>query len=307
MPPSLTTNAPAEPQPGTVVQWGHERLSTLLTPGGTGHLLVGHEAVTRWRRDPTADQDGLFLYLRDLRSGDAWSASWQPIPPVDETSTYEVGLDAEAVEFERFQYGIRSRWSVRVAADVPVEFRTLWLANESSAERVIEVTTFAELVLQAATAFESHPVFSKLFLETEWDSDYSLLVAPTTITGARRTNIESSSLDRESTWRNDLPPRVGKRPLPVRRACTIAGATPRLDLVTAFIGDDRRSSRPHLVIANHRCVTTARLRSDRVCRGGNSQRRRITRVGRFRALSGTRSAVGHPRVHCRKPAGAFAE
>ena len=35
-------------------------------------------AVTRWRRDATRDADGQFIYLRDVRSGAVWSATYQP-------------------------------------------------------------------------------------------------------------------------------------------------------------------------------------------------------------------------------------
>jgi cyclic beta-1,2-glucan synthetase len=34
--------------------------------------------VTRWRRDATRDADGQFIYLRDVRSGAVWSATYQP-------------------------------------------------------------------------------------------------------------------------------------------------------------------------------------------------------------------------------------
>ena len=34
--------------------------------------------MTRWRRDATRDRDGQFIYLRDVRSGAVWSATYQP-------------------------------------------------------------------------------------------------------------------------------------------------------------------------------------------------------------------------------------
>ena len=165
-----------------------------MTPAGTGQLIVGQEAVTRWRRDPTADGDGLFLYLRDLATSEVWSAGWQPIPLADAAATYDVFLDSDVVQFQRNQHGIRCRLSVQVATHDPVEFRTLWLANESAETRHIEITSYAELVLQAASSFESHPVFSKLFLETEWDANRVMVFA------RRRTRLPGERTLKAAHW-----------------------------------------------------------------------------------------------------------
>ena len=34
--------------------------------------------ITRWREDPTRDDHGSYIYLRDVRSGAIWSAGYQP-------------------------------------------------------------------------------------------------------------------------------------------------------------------------------------------------------------------------------------
>ena len=48
-------------------------------PGGGGSSLAGPGRDTL-REDATRDQGGLFIYLRDVRSGAVWSATYQPDP-----------------------------------------------------------------------------------------------------------------------------------------------------------------------------------------------------------------------------------
>ena len=47
---------------------------TSVTNAGGGASVWRGRAVTRWRRDATRDADGQFIYLRDVRSGEVWSA-----------------------------------------------------------------------------------------------------------------------------------------------------------------------------------------------------------------------------------------
>ena len=57
------------------------------------------------------------------------------------------------------------------------EIRKVTLANGSGAPVRLDLTTFAEVVLNRKEAHQAHPVFSKLFLQTEFDeSRHGLLV-----------------------------------------------------------------------------------------------------------------------------------
>ncbi len=51
---------------------------TSVTNAGGGASVWRGLPVTRWRRDATRDADGQFIYLRDVRSGAVWSATYQP-------------------------------------------------------------------------------------------------------------------------------------------------------------------------------------------------------------------------------------
>ena len=50
-----------------------------VTNAGGGSSVCRGRAVTRWREDRTRDPGSQFLYLRDVHSGEVWSAAYQPI------------------------------------------------------------------------------------------------------------------------------------------------------------------------------------------------------------------------------------
>ena len=54
------------------------RYAVMLTGAGSGYSRWGDLAVTRWREDATRDDWGSYVFLRDVQSGDVWSAGYQP-------------------------------------------------------------------------------------------------------------------------------------------------------------------------------------------------------------------------------------
>ena len=54
------------------------RYSVMVTAAGSGYSRWHDIAITRWREDVTCDGWGAYIFLRDVRSGEAWSAGYQP-------------------------------------------------------------------------------------------------------------------------------------------------------------------------------------------------------------------------------------
>ena len=50
------------------------RYAVMLTTAGSGYSRWRDLAVTRWREDVTRDAWGTYVFLRDVESGDTWSA-----------------------------------------------------------------------------------------------------------------------------------------------------------------------------------------------------------------------------------------
>lgn len=148
--------------------------TVMVTNAGAGFSTCRGLAVTRWRSDPTCDSYGSFLYVRDMATGKAWSAGHQPL--CVKADNYEVTYSADKAEFRRRDGMIETLLEITVAPDRDVEVRRLTLVNHDSFSRTLEVTSYAEVVLNDPRADLAHPAFGKLFLETEWLPQWDALL-----------------------------------------------------------------------------------------------------------------------------------
>jgi cellobiose phosphorylase len=142
---------------------GHYHL--MVTSGGGGYSRWKDLAVTRWREDPVRDHWGAFCYLRDEVSGEYWSAALQPA--LRQPERYEAILSEARVEFRRRDQGLDTRTEIAVSPEDDIELRRLTLTNRSRSRRIIEVTSYAEVVLGPAAPDALHPAFGNLFVETQ--------------------------------------------------------------------------------------------------------------------------------------------
>ncbi len=141
------------------------RYSVMLTAAGSGYSAWRELAVTRWREDATCDDWGSYILLRDVASGEVWSATYQPIGA--EPDAYEVIFNEDRAEFARRDGTLTTSLEVLVSAEDDAEVRRLTISNLDDQPRVIEITSYAELALAPQAADVAHPAFSKLFVETE--------------------------------------------------------------------------------------------------------------------------------------------
>ncbi|TAA45579.1 glycoside hydrolase family 94 protein [Pseudoxanthomonas winnipegensis] len=140
------------------------RYHAMLTVAGGGYTRLEGTALTRWREDPTRDAYGSFCYLRDAESGEYWSAAYQPT--CVRTQHFEAIFSQAKAEFRVRHRGIDSHLEIAVSAEDDIELRRLRLKNRARHPRTVEVTTYAEVVLQAPRADEAHPAFGNLFVQT---------------------------------------------------------------------------------------------------------------------------------------------
>ncbi|MDQ2666331.1 MAG: carbohydrate-binding protein [Gemmatimonadota bacterium] len=152
-----------EPRVGLL---GGQSYCVLLTNAGGGYSRSGDMDVYRWRADSTRDATGQWIYIRDVISGALWSAANQPVRAP--TPAYHVSFAADRATFSRSDHGIDTRTEVVVVPRERTEIRRVTLTNRSRAEREIELTSYAEIVLTTAGADRAHPAFQNLFVETEW-------------------------------------------------------------------------------------------------------------------------------------------
>nr|WP_249720359.1 glycoside hydrolase family 94 protein [Pseudoxanthomonas japonensis] len=141
------------------------RYHGLLSHAGGGYSRHRDIATTRWREDGTTDAWGTFCYLRDVESGEFWSAAHQPTcVPVEQ---YEAIFSDAKAEFRGRKQGYESHLEIAVSPEDDMELRRLKIANRSRRSRTIEITSYAEVVLAPPASDDAHPAFSNLFVQTE--------------------------------------------------------------------------------------------------------------------------------------------
>ena len=148
--------------------------AAVVTNAGGGYSSCRGRIVTRAREDRTRDVGSQFVYLRDVRTGLVWSATYQPT--CREPDEYLVTFLPERAVFRRRDDEIETQLEIAVSPEDDVEVRRLALTNRSDRPREIEVTSYAELVLGPAADDLAHPAFGKLFLETEYVPHSTALV-----------------------------------------------------------------------------------------------------------------------------------
>ena len=150
------------------------RYHLAISNAGGGYSRWRDLAVTRWREDATRDCWGAFVYLRDAATGEFWSVTYQPtLRPIEH---YEVIFAGARAEYRQRQGDLEIRTEICVSPEDDVELRRVTLTNHSEVERSIELTSYAEVVLAAPGADAAHPVFSNLFVQTEFVRENSAIL-----------------------------------------------------------------------------------------------------------------------------------
>jgi cellobiose phosphorylase len=142
------------------------RYHVVITSAGGGYSRWRDLAVTRWREDATRDCWGTFVYLRDVATGEFWSTAFQPT--LRPTKHYEAIFTQARAEFRQRHAGLDIHTGISVSPEDDVELRRITITNRSSAARVIELTSYAEVVLTKPDEDAAHPAFSNLFVQTEF-------------------------------------------------------------------------------------------------------------------------------------------
>ena len=151
------------------------RYAVMVTAAGSGYSNWQNLAVTRWREDATCDNTGSYILLRDVASGERWSAASQPYGVVPEQ--YDVSFADDRAVFARRDGELTTQFEIVVAPDDDVELRRVSVTNHGAGIREIEITSYAEVVLDAQATDAVHPAFSNLFIQTECVPEQDTLFA----------------------------------------------------------------------------------------------------------------------------------
>lgn len=154
--------------------------SVMLSAAGSGYSHWRGLAITRWRADSSLDNCGSYILLRERNSNMFWAASLQPLAQSkQETAAHRhaVTFSEDSVEFAMTQQEFSAKVNVVVSSEHNGEVRCVTLCNLSNFQQQVELTSYAELVLSSAASDNAHPAFSKLFVQTEFVSEYGAIIA----------------------------------------------------------------------------------------------------------------------------------
>ncbi len=145
---------------------GHLPYTIMVGHCGAGYSRYEGLAVTRWQSDGTRDNTGQFCYVKDVSTNRIWSTAHQPVcAPAD---WYNAFLATDQVTFHRADGDIETRTEIAVVPEDSAEVRRVTVTNNSDDPKVIELTSYGEIVLSPPEADRVHPAFGNLFVETEW-------------------------------------------------------------------------------------------------------------------------------------------
>jgi cyclic beta-1,2-glucan synthetase len=151
------------------------RYAVMLTTAGSGYSRWRDLAITRWREDVTRDAWGTYVFLRDVATGDTWSAGYQPRG--GEPDSYAVTFSEDRAEIVRRDRAVGTTLQVIVSPEDDAEIRRVSLTNFGTGQRDIELTSYAEVVLVPPAADLAHPAFSNLSVHTECLPELDTLLA----------------------------------------------------------------------------------------------------------------------------------
>ena len=140
--------------------------TVMLSVAGSGYTRWRDVAVTRWREDPTCDNWGSYVFLRDIENGEIWSSTYQPT--VAEPAQYTASFTEDRAEIVRRDGGMTTLTEVIVSPEDDAEVRRICVTNHGTRTREIELTSYAELALARQADDMAHPAFAKLFVQTEF-------------------------------------------------------------------------------------------------------------------------------------------
>ncbi len=167
-------SSPHSAAPRTHLQ-SNGRYAVMVTAAGSGYSRWRDIAITRWREDPTRDDWGSFVFLRDVDGGATWSAGYQPCGT--EADAYDVTFSEDRSTIIRDDGAITTTLEIAISPEDDAEVRRVSITNHGARTREIEVTSYAELALARPQDDTAHPAFSKLFVMTEFVAGLGAILA----------------------------------------------------------------------------------------------------------------------------------
>jgi cellobiose phosphorylase len=151
----------------------NENYSVMVTSDGDGFSRYKNMMLNRWRSDVHASS-GSYIYICSVGERKYWSATYKPT--CVEPEQYQAIFSHHQMEFVRRDGDLTTHTTITLSPTLDVEIRKVTMTNHGDNKAVIEMTSYQEVVADQFLSELSHPAFSKLFIESEYIPDYSMLL-----------------------------------------------------------------------------------------------------------------------------------
>ncbi|MDQ7990201.1 MAG: glucoamylase family protein [Candidatus Dactylopiibacterium sp.] len=146
---------------------GNGRYTVMLRANGAGCSRWGRYNLTRWRDDPLRDLHGTFLYLQREPTARPVSLTAHPAP--DSAARYGCRMQTDRVIHDAEWDDLVAHCTTWVSPEDDCEMRQVEIASTGRVAHELVLSFYAEASLAPQAADESHPAFSKLFVQAAWD------------------------------------------------------------------------------------------------------------------------------------------
>lgn len=116
-----------------------------VSQAGSGYSWRTHASlnrITRWQQDLIADDWGKYIYIRDERAGNFWSAGWKPVCQKPQFYECRHGLGYSKIVSRNFD--IESQLLIFVPPGEPLEIWKLEIKNLAQRKRILSLWTYLE-------------------------------------------------------------------------------------------------------------------------------------------------------------------
>lgn len=151
---------------------GHFQM--MMTSQGDGFCAFDHIRINRWRSD-RSHGGGTYVYIREPVTGRLWSSAFAPVNI--QPDMYQAIFSHDKVEIKRRDGPISTLTEVTVSPVDPIEIRRVTITNHGTRATHLELTSYLEVVADDPMADMSHPAYGKLFIETQFLPERSLIIA----------------------------------------------------------------------------------------------------------------------------------
>ncbi|MFZ1289592.1 MAG: glycosyl hydrolase family 65 protein [Melioribacteraceae bacterium] len=166
---------PKTPKPWVnVISNGNHGVIVSQTGGGfSWNEHSEFNRITRWHQDLIQDNWGKFFYIRNNKTNEIWSPTWNPVKT--ELDSYKcihgIGYTKFVSEYKKVKVEI----TIFVPFDNNLEIWDFKIKNESNEEVDLSIINYFEWVLGSSN--DHHREFHKQFLETEFNENLNGIIA----------------------------------------------------------------------------------------------------------------------------------